>query len=1102
MSGFFVDRPVFAWVIAILIMLVGVLSILTLPVSQYPAIAPPAISITATYPGASAQTLEDSVTQVIEQQMNGLDGLRYLSATSESNGVATLTLTFDNGTDPDIAQMQVQNKLQLAMAQLPATVTQQGIKVAKSVRNFLLVAAFVSRDGSMSGADLGDYVASQIFDPVSRVEGVGEVTLFESQYAMRIWLDPHRLNQYGLTPADVANALRAENAQVSAGQLGAVPAVAGQQLTATVNVQSRLSSPDEFGAIRLRTSAEGASVYLRDVARVELGSEVYGKSARHNGQPAAGIAIRLATGANALDTAEAVKAKLTELAAFFPPGMEVVYPYDTTPFVRISIQEVIKTLLEAVLLVFLVMYLFLQNLRATLIPTLAVPVVLLGTFGVLAAFGFSINTLTLFAMVLAIGLLVDDAIVVVENVERVMHEDGLEPKAATRRSMGQITGALIGIALVLSAVFVPMAFFGGSAGVIYRQFSVTIVSAMLLSVVVALTLTPALTATLLKPVAGGKSRGEAEGEDEEGASVGDHSNTGASIGMQSTAGAGTERSADVKPSARSRRSLTAALFDRVFGGFNRLFDRSVGLYLGGVRLVLRRRWVFLGVYGLLVAVLAAGYLRLPTAFLPEEDQGFLILQAILPAGATQERTLAVLEQVERHFLETESEAVDELITVAGFSFAGQGQNMAIGFVQLKDWSERERAELAVDAVVGRAMQAFAGIRDARVFAFVPPAVIELGTASGWDLQLQDRANVGHEALMAARGQLLGMASEHPGLVGVRPNGREDEPQYQVTVDRTRAGALGLSLADINQALAVAWGSAYVDDFVHEGRVKKVYLQADAPYRMLPGDLEHWYVRNQAGEMVPFSAFASAEWTHGSPRLERYNGLPSAEILGQSAPGVSSGEAMAIVEELAQRLPPGVGLSWTGISYDERAAGSQAPALYALSVLVVFLALAALYESWSVPFAVMLVVPIGVLGAVLAALGRGLPSDIYFQVGLLATMGLAAKNAILIVEFAKALQEQGRDAVAATLEAARLRIRPIVMTSLAFGFGVVPLAISSGAGAGGRQAIGTGVLGGVVASTIVGVFFVPLFFVLIRGRLRGGRVHLDSAGTQPTTVHRH
>ncbi|KAA6184532.1 efflux RND transporter permease subunit [Thiohalocapsa marina] len=1045
MARFFVDRPVFAWVIAILIMLGGTLSILSLPVSQYPAIAPPAISITASYPGASAQTLEDSVTQVIEQQMNGLDGLRYMSSTSESNGVATITLTFDNGTDPDIAQMQVQNKLQLATALLPAAVSQQGIKVAKSVRNFLMVAAFVSRDGSMSGADLGDYVASQVFDEISRVKGVGEITLFESQYAMRIWLDPHRLNQFGLTPADVTASLRAENAQISAGQLGAIPALEGQQLTATINVQSRLNSPEEFGAIRLRTSAEGGTVYLRDVARIELGSEVYGKSARHNGQPAAGMAIRLASGANALDTADRVKVRLAELSAFFPPGMEVIFPYDTTPFVRISIQEVVKTLLEAVLLVFVVMYLFLQNLRATLIPTIAVPVVLLGTFGVLAAFGYSINTLTLFAMVLAIGLLVDDAIVVVENVERVMHEEGLPPKEATRRSMDQITSALIGIALVLSAVFVPMAFFGGSTGVIYRQFSITIVSAMLLSVVVALTLTPALTATMLKPLPPGKGSPQDGGE---------------------AHGSGQGRGP----------------FGRFFDGFNRLFERTVGVYLGGVRFSLRRRWLFLGLYGVLVAAMAIGYARLPSAFLPEEDQGFLILQAMLPPGATQERTLEVLEQVEAHFLENEPEAVRELITVAGFSFAGQGQNMALGFVQLKDWSERQRPDLGVNAVVGRAMQAFSGIRDAQVFAFVPPAVVELGTASGWDLQLQDRANLGHEALMAARGQLLGMASAHPALVGVRPNGRQDEPQYQIHVDRTKAGALGLSLADINQALSVAWGSAYVDDFVHEGRVKKVYVQADTPYRMLPEDLDAWYVRNAEGDMVPFSAFATAEWTFGSPRLERYNGLPSAEVLGQSPPGVSSGEAMAVVEELAEQLPPGIDLAWTGISYEERAAGSQAPALYALSILVVFLALAALYESWSVPFAVMLVVPIGVLGAVLAALGRGLPSDIYFQVGLLATIGLASKNAILIVEFAKTLQEQGRDAVSAAIEAARMRIRPIVMTSLAFGFGVLPLAISSGAGAGGRQAIGTGVLGGVIAATLVGVLFVPLFFVLIRRRL--------------------
>ncbi|MCG6941068.1 MAG: efflux RND transporter permease subunit, partial [Thiohalocapsa sp.] len=984
MARFFIDRPIFAWVIAIVIALAGVLSILTLPVSQYPSIAPPAIAITATYPGASAQTLESAVTQVIEQQMSGLDGLRYMSSTSEATGVATITLTFDNGTDPNVAQMQVQNKLQLASGLLPAEVQQQGIQVAKSVRNFLMIVAFVSHDGSLGSDDLGDFAASFVKDPISRVEGVGEVMMLEPQYAMRIWLDANRLNQYGLTPVEVADALEAENAQISAGQLGAIPATPGQVLTATVNVQDRLTTPDEFGEIRLRTRADGSSVRLRDVARVELGSESYTKAARRNGTPAAGMAIRLATGANALQTADAVKRKLDELSAGFPPGVEAVFPYDTTPFVRISIGEVIKTLLEAVVLVVLVMYLFLQNLRATLIPAIAVPVVLLGTFGVLAAFGYSINTLTLFAMVLAIGLLVDDAIVVVENVERVMREEGLPPKEATRRSMDQITGALVGIALVLSAVFVPMAFFGGSTGVIYRQFSVTIVAAMLLSVIVALTLSPALTATLLKPIAHGPRRG-------------------------------------------------------FFGWFNRNFERSVHLYGRGVGAMLRRRWVFLGVYALLVAALGWLYPRLPTAFLPDEDQGFVIVQAVLPAGATRERTLAVMKQVERHFLEDEAEAIEQMITVAGFSFAGQGQNMAIGFARLKDWGQRKRPDLSADAVAGRAMQAFSHIRDARVFAFVPPAVIELGTASGWDAQLQDRAGVGHEALMAARGQLLGMASQHPLLAGVRPNGRDDEPQYQIDVDRTKAGALGLSLDDINRTLSIAWGSAYVDDFVHQGRVKKVYMQADAPFRMQPEDLDTWFVRNDQGAMVPFSAFATGRWVYGSPRLERYNGLPSAEIVGQAAPGVSSGTAMAVVEELVSKLPPGIGLEWTGVSREERAAGAQAPLLYALSALAVFLALAALYESWSVPFSVMLVVPLGVLGAVLAVLLRGLPSDIYFQVGLLATIGLSAKNAILIVEFAKTLQEQGRDALGAALEAARMRLRPIVMTSLAFGFGVLPLA---------------------------------------------------------------
>ncbi|NCA70276.1 MAG: efflux RND transporter permease subunit [Sphingobacteriia bacterium] len=1026
MARFFIDRPIFAWVIAIVIMLAGVLSILNLPVSQYPSIAPPAVSITARYPGASAQTVQDSVTQVIEQQMNGLDGLRYMASTSESTGQATVTLTFENGTDPDVAQMQVQNKLQTAIAQLPVEVSQQGLQVAKSVRNFLLVVALVSRDGRLSSADLSDYVSSVIKDPISRVKGVGEVTAFGAQYAMRIWLDPNRLRELGLTPADIAVALRAENAQISAGQLGAIPAEPGQQLNATVNVQSRLSTPEAFGEIRLRTLTDGSTVRLRDVARIELGSESYTTTAFHNGQPSTGLAIRLATGANALETVAALRERLDELAPFFPAGVEAVFPYDTTPFVRISIGEVIKTMLEAVLLVFLVMYLFLQNLRATLIPTLAIPVVLLGTFGILAAFGYSINTLTLFAMVLAIGLLVDDAIVVVENVERVMHEEGLPPKEATRRSMDQITSALIGIALVLSAVFVPMAFFGGSTGVIYRQFSITIVSAMLLSVVVALTLSPALAATILKPSDPALRRGP-------------------------------------------------------LGWFNRGFERGQIAYGRGVRAMIEWRRLFLLVFLMLVVALGWLYPRLPTAFLPDEDQGILIIQAMLPPGATQERTVEVLRQVERHFLENETEAVQELITVAGFSFAGQGQNMAFGFVRMRDWDERKRPDLRVDAVAGRAMGAFAGIRDAMVFAFAPPAIVELGTGKGWDLQLQDRAGVGHETLMAARGQLLGMASSHPQLAAVRPMGREDEPQYQVEIDRTKAGALGLSLADINTALATAWGSAYIDDFVHEGRVKKVYLQADSPFRMQPEDLEDWYARNGAGEMVPFAAFATGHWVHGSPRLERYNGLPSAQIMGQAAPGVSSGEAMAAVEALVAQLPPGIGMEWTGLSYEERAAGAQAPLLYALSALVVFLALAALYESWSVPFAVMLAVPLGVLGAVLAVTWRGLPADIYFQVGLLATIGLSAKNAILIVEFARALQEQGRDAVSAALKAARMRLRPILMTSLAFGFGVLPLAISTGAGSGAQNAIGTAVLGGVIAGTLLNVLFVPLFFVLIRGR---------------------
>jgi len=1031
MARFFIDRPIFAWVIAIVIMLAGGLSILGLPVAQYPSIAPPAIAINASYPGASAKAVEDSVTQVIEQKMTGLDGLLYMNSTSDSYGRATITLTFSADTDPDIAQVQVQNKLQTALPLLPQAVQQQGVSVAKSARNFLMVVGFVSEDGRLTGTDLSDFLVSSVQDPLSRVDGVGEVTVFGSQYAMRIWLDPAKLNNYRLTPGDVRAAIQAQNTQVSAGQLGGTPAVPGQGFTASITAQSRLQTVEQFEDILLRVTPEGGEVRLRDVARVEIGAENYGTVARFNGQPAAGVGIRLAAGANALDTATAVRAKLDEMQRYFPQGVKYVVPYDTTPFVRISIQEVVKTLVEAVVLVFLVMYLFLQNLRATLIPTIAVPVVLLGTFGAMAAFGFSINTLTMFGMVLAIGLLVDDAIVVVENVERVMSEEGLPPKEATRRSMGQITGALIGIGLVLSAVFVPMAFFGGSTGVIYRQFSITIVSAMALSVLVAIVFTPALCATMLKPVAKGHEHGE------------------------------------------------GSPFGRFFHWFNLKFHNGTQRYERTVAGMLRRSVRFLAIYVAIVAVLGVLFMRMPTSFLPDEDQGVMFTQVMLPAGATQERTLEVLKKVEAHFLENEKDTVRALFTVAGFSFGGSGQNMGIGFVNLKPWDERSAPGMDVKSVAARAMGAFSQIREAMVFAFVPPAVLELGTSGGFNLQLQDRAGLGHEALLAARNQFLGMAAQDKRLVGVRPNGQEDMAELTLDIDHAKAGALGVSVADINDTLSTAWGGSYINDFLDRGRIKKVYLQADAPARMTPEDLNKWYVRNQAGEMVPFSAFTTAHWTYGSPRLERYNGQPSMEILGQAAPGLSSGEAMAAAEEILARWPPGIGYEWSGTSYEERRSGSQAPALYALSLLVVFLCLAALYESWSVPFAVMLVVPLGVLGALLAATGRGLSNDIYFQVGLLATIGLSSKNAILIVEFAKAQMEEGKELVAATLEAVRMRLRPILMTSLAFGFGVLPLAIATGAGAGSQNAIGTGVLGGTIAATVLGIFFVPLFYVVIK-----------------------
>ncbi|MET3514529.1 hydrophobe/amphiphile efflux-1 (HAE1) family protein [Pseudacidovorax sp. 1753] len=1037
MSRFFIDRPIFAWVLAILVMLGGLLSVFTLPIAQYPSIAPPAISISANYPGASAKTVEDTVTQVIEQKMKGLDRLSYMSSTSESTGAVTITLTFENGTDPDTAQVQVQNKLSLATALLPQEVQQQGVTVSKAVTNFLTVLAFTSEDGSMTGSDLSDYVAANVQDAISRVAGVGDITLFGSQYAMRVWLNPDKLASFGLTPLDVQTAIQAQNAQVSSGQIGGLPASGNQQINATITSQTRLKTAAEFEDVLLRTLTNGAQVRLRDVARIELGSESYASTARYNGKPAAGLAIKLATGANALDTIRAIDTRMAELSKFFPAGMKVQKPYDTTPFVRISIEEVVKTLVEAVVLVFLVMYLFLQNFRATLIPTIAVPVVLLGTFGVLAVFGFTINTLTMFAMVLAIGLLVDDAIVVVENVERVMSEEHLSPKEAARKSMGQITGALVGVALVLAAVFVPMAFFGGSVGVIYRQFSITIVSAMTLSVLVAMVLTPALCATLLKPVAG------------------DH-------------------------------ALATKGF---FGWFNRTFDRGQRGYQGVVRHVLRKGWRYMVLYAVMTAAVVAVFLKVPAGFLPDEDQGSAFILVQLPPGATSARTDEVLRKVEHHLLVDQKDAVDGVFSVNGFSFAGSGQSTGMAFVKLKPWDERQGEALSVSAVTTKATMYFNTLRGARVFAFSPPAVAELGNATGFDLMLQDRANLGHDALMKARNQLLGELSADKRLVAVRPNGQEDAPELRLDIDPHKAQALGLSIADINSTLSTAWGSSYVNDFLDRGRVKKVMLQADAPYRMQPGDIDRWYVRNASGAMVPFSAFATARWTSGSPRLERYNGFPSSEILGMALPGTaSSGEALAIVEQAVAKLPPGFGFEWTGISRQEKASSGQTGLLYGLSILFVFLCLAALYESWAIPLSVIMVVPLGLLGTLAAALLTWKMNDVYFQVGLLTTIGLASKNAILIVEFAKDLHARGASLVDAALEGARLRLRPILMTSLAFILGVLPLVFGHGAGAGAQNALGTAVVGGMVSGTVLAILFVPLFFVVVLGTVerRGPR----------------
>lgn len=1030
MPRFFIERPIFAWVIAIVIMLAGVLAVKTLAVEQYPRIAPPTISIRTSYPGASAKTLENSVTQVIEQKLTGIDHMRYFSSSSDSTGNLEIKLTFDPGTDPDIAQVQVQNKISSTLNVMPDEVKDQGITVAKSNRNFMMVIALYSKDGSMNQYAITDYAKSKLVDPLSRVPGVGDITVFGQEYAMRIWLNPDKLYSYGLTTSDVVNAIKSQNVDISAGQLGGNPAVKGQQLNATVTARSMMKTPEEFKNIILVSKSDGAQVRLGDVARVGLGVQSYDIKARYDGKPAGGIAISLASGANALATSDRIKAKVKELQEFMPHGLQVDYPYDTTPFVKLSIEEVVKTLIEAIILVFFVMFLFMQNFRATLIPTIAVPVVLMGTFGVLAAFGFTINVLTMFAMVLAIGLLVDDAIVVVENVERVMSETGLPPKEATKQSMKQITGALVGIAMVLSAVFVPMAFFPGSTGAIYRQFSITIVSAMALSVLVAMILTPALCATLLKPVKMGHYEEK----------------TG------------------------------------FFGWFNKAFNSSREFYGRSVQYVARRAVRFLLIYAVIVGGMLYVMKTIPTSFLPNEDQGVMFIMMSTPPGATSQRTLKSVEKVEHYFLNNEKENVKSLFTVQGFSFAGRGQNTALGFVRLKDWSERKRPDQSVFYLARKAMMDLSQIKDAFIYAFYPPPITALGNATGFDFELMDRAGLGHDELMKARNMMLGMARQDHRLVGVRPNGLSDVPQFKLDIDYEKARVMGISVSQITNTLKAAWGSSYVNQFINEGRVKKVFIQGDAPYRMLPSDISKWYVRNDKGEMVSFGAFTKSHWTYGSPKLERYNGVPSVQIQGSPAPGVSSGEAMNIIQQLSKKLPKGIGLEWTGLSYEERLAGAQTPLLYSLSILIVFLSLAALYESWSVPFSVLLAVPIGIFGTVVATKLAGMTNDVYFQVSLLTTMGLSAKNAILIVEFAKQLHEkEGMGLLQAAKHAAVIRLRPIIMTSMAFILGVLPLALANGAGSAAQNAIGRGVIGGMLAATFIAIGYVPLFYLVITAR---------------------
>ncbi|MFT5534685.1 MAG: multidrug efflux pump [Burkholderiaceae bacterium] len=1029
MAHFFIDRPVFAWMLALFIVLAGALSITSLPVSQYPSIAPPSVVIAATYPGASAQLLDDSVTSLIEQEMNGAEGLKYMESQSQANGQVRITVSFEPGIDPNLAAVDVQNRLKRVEARLPQVVTQQGVQVTKSRSNILLFAALSSTDGKLDPIALGDYISRNVLNELKRVPGVGEAQLFGTERAMRIWLDPAKLVGYKLTTADVTSAVRAQNAQVTAGTLGELPSPSSQQYSAPIIVTGQLATPEEFGKVVLRANPDGSSVLLRDVARIDIGGQAYGTSARLNGKPTAAIAVQLSPSGNALGTATAVRAKMDELSKYFPEGVRYDIPYDTSTFVKISIEEVVKTLLEAILLVFLVMYLFLQNFRATLIPTIVVPIALMGTFGVMSLFGFSINVLTMFGMVLAIGILVDDAIVVVENVERIMTEEGLSPRDATRKAMGQITGAIIGITLVLIAVFLPMALFGGAVGAIYRQFSLAMVSSMAFSALLALTLTPALCATILKPIDPGH-HAEKKG---------------------------------------------------FFGWFNRGFSRTATGYQGIVGKMLNGTLRYMLVYGGILLVVGFLYSRLPSAFLPTEDQGYIVTNVQLPAGASTGRTLKVLEQVENFYLKQPE--VARTVAVAGYSFSGNGQNAGLVFVPLKDWSERN-ADQSASALAARAMGEFSKVRDAIVFPVTPPPIPELGNGTGFTFRLQDRAGLGHEALLAARNQLLGLAGKSKLLVGVRPEGLNDAPQLQLDIDRDKANALGVAFADINATLSTAMGSSYINDFPNKGRQQRVIVQADAPERLQPQDLLKLYVRSSRGAMVPMSSFVTSRWIVGPVQLVRYNGYPAMKIAGDAAPGRSSGEALTEMENLARQLPPGFGFEWTGQSLEEKTSGSQAPALFALSLLIVFMVLAALYESTTIPVAVLLVVPLGVLGALLGASFRGLPNDVYFKVGLIATIGLSAKNAILIIEFAKDLQAQGKGVVEATLEAVHLRFRPIIMTSLAFILGVLPLVLASGAGSAGQRAIGTGVMGGMITATVLAVFFVPVFFVIIRSFFKG------------------